>query len=517
MQDKIIIATINAKKQLYSVTADEFSAVAPNIQMGLLYSYIKSHGIDIEMIESDVEMVGMAELLARVERERPLLFGLICTGANPSSSTMTMAGVVEFFKLYNARKPDVKTFIWGPHPTVLPERTLRETRTDFVVRGEGYAAIVNLFRVLHSGGRLDQIQGLSYLEAKGSAAPVYVHTPDAPLVRDLDALPLIDWERMNPARYRAHNWHCFGDLAHRSPYAIIWTSFGCPFKCNFCCINNLFGKRTQRFRSVDSVINEISVLVEKYQVKHLKILDELFVVKPKRIEEFCDKLEMKGYDLNMWAYSRVDTITRPLLKRLKKVGLNWISYGFESATQEILQVSDKGCRNPDVDSVIRMTQEEGLSICADVMFGLWDETLETMERTYDFLLKYNFEWVNMYPVFPYPGTKLYDYVEEPPDWKSYSLYGYDCCPMPTKYVSSREVLRFRDEAFHRYHSRPEYLMMIERRFDRATRDHIVKMLSVPLRRRILDDLAVPEIIVKKQSAARCSFSPASEAIPVARA
>jgi len=339
MRDKIIIATVNAKKQLYSVTADEFSAVAPNVQMGLLYAYIKSHGIDVEMVESDVDMVSIPDLIKIIDEKKPLLFGLISTGANPSSSTMTMAGVVEFFSQFNQRKIDVKTFIWGPHPTVLPERTLRETGTDFVVRGEGYESIVNLFHVLHSGGHLDQVLGLSYLKDKDAKVPAFIHTPDAPLVKDLDALPIIDWELMNPSRYRAHNWHCFGEIEHRSPYAILWTSFGCPFKCNFCCINNLFGKRTQRFRSVDSVINEISILVEKYHVKNLKILDELFVVKPKRIEEFCDKLEVKGYDLNMWAYSRVDTISRHLLKRLKKVGLNWISYGFESAIKEILQVA----------------------------------------------------------------------------------------------------------------------------------------------------------------------------------
>jgi len=291
--------------------------------------------------------------------------------------------------------------------------------------------------------------------------------------------------------------HCFGDIEDRSPYAILWTSFGCPFKCNFCCINNLFGKRTQRFRSVDSVINEISILVEKYGVKHIKILDELFVTKPQRLEEFCNKLELKGYTLNMWAYSRVDTINRHLLKRLKKVGMNWISYGFESATKEILQVADKGCRNSDVDSVIRMTQDEGVAICADVMFGLWDEKIENMERTYDFLVKYNFEWANMYPVFPYPGTKLFDYVEEPKDWKGYSLYGYECCPMPTKYVPARDVLRFRDEAFQRYHSRPEYLSMIEKKYGRSTKDHILRMLAVPLKRRILEDPTAPEIIVKK--------------------
>jgi len=489
MKRKIILATVNAKRDLYSITSDEFSAVAPNVQMGLLASFIKAQGLDVLMVESDVDGISYDGLMDIAQKEDPIFLGIICSGANPSSSTMVMAGVVDFFARFHERKLKIKTLIWGAHPTVLPERTLRETGADFVVRGEGYQTMVDLARHLdtNSSQRVDAIPGLSYLsDSSDPQKSVYIQTQDVALVSDLNMLPPIDWDIMDPKRYRAHNWHAFGDLDHRSPYAILWTSFGCPFKCNFCSINNLFGKRVQRFRSIDNVIKEIDLLVNKYGVKHLKILDELFVVNPRRMEEFCDRLDERRYDLNMWAYSRVDTISRHLLRRLKKVGMNWISYGFESATDEILQVAEKGCRNLNVDDVIRMTQDEGVSICADVMFGLWDEDLDSLKRTYAFLVKYNFEWANMYPVFGYPGTKLFDRVEGISDWKSYALYGYDCRPMATKYLSAAQVLRFRDEAFISYHSRPEYLGMIEKRFGNATREHIVRMTGKTLKRRILE-------------------------------
>ena len=515
MENKIVLATVNAKKDLYSTTADEFSAIPPNVNMGLLYSYIKSKNIPVEMIESDVEKISIDELINLIEKEEPLVFGIICTGANPSSSTMSMTGVIDFFHKYNKRKiKKTKSFIWGPHPTILPERTLRETGTDFVIRGEGYETIVDLFNALNCipeaesrrrskpkaiesrrgfslveaepwDGKIENIPGLSYLvETNGETE--YVQTKDAELIKDLDILPMIDWKIMNPSKYRAHNWHCFGDIKNRTPYAILWTSFGCPFRCAYCCINNLFGKRIQRFRSIDSVIKEISILVEKYNVKHLKILDELFVVNSKRIEEFCDKLEIKGYDLNMWSYSRVDTINRHLLKRLKKVGMNWISYGFETATTEMLKTIKKGC-NSNVDEVIRMTQDEGVYICADVMAGLPDDDCDSMNRTYDFLVKYNFEWVNIYPMFGYPGTEFYKDIEGDNVWKTYALYGYECMPRGTKYLSPKEVLGFRDEIFIKYHSRNEYLSMIEEKFGVDTKEHLIRMINIPLKRKLLEE------------------------------
>ena len=485
MQHKIILATVNTKKALYSTTADEFSAIAPNVQMGLLTAYIKSKNITVDVLDAEVEGISFDAFIQLIEQEEPLLVGFVCSGANPSSSTMAMAGIVDFFEYYNqvAQKP-IKTFIWGSHPTVLPERTLRETGVDFIIRGEGYDTIVNLFHALSQQANTEKIAGLSYtVELNGETQ--YVHTPDVPLVKDLDTLPMVDWSMMPPSKFRAHNWHCFGEMQQRSPYAIVWTSFGCPYPCTFCCINNLFGKRTQRFRSIQRVIEEISLLVERYQVKHIKILDELFVTRPQRIEEFCDRLEEKGYDLNMWSYARVDTINRHLLQRLKKVGMNWISYGFETSTAKVLQDIRKGYTLNQVADVIKMTQDAGVSICADVMFGLWEEDYAAMQRTYDFLVTYDFEWANMYPVFVYPGTEPYQKTQAPESWKTYALYGYECVPAGTKYLSPAEVLRFRDEAFQNYHSRPAYLRMIEAKFGEETKAHILRMLQTPLKRRIL--------------------------------
>jgi hypothetical protein len=121
------------------------------------------------------------------------------------------------------------------------------------------------------------------------------------------------------------------------------------------------------------------------------------------------------------------------------------------------------------------------------MFGLWDDDYKAMERTYDFLVKHNFEWVNMYPLFAYPGTEAYKEIEEAKSWKVYSLYGYECVPRGTKYLTPKEVLEFRDVAFHRYHGRKEYLDMIEKKFGVETKEHIMRMLKIKLKRKLLEE------------------------------
>ncbi len=486
---KVILSTVNCKKKLYASTSGELAAIAPNVPMGLLASYLTEKGVPVELIDSDVENITPDELVEILLSKKPTLLCLVASGSNPSASTMSMVGIIDFFNKFheNPEAKDIPTAVWGPHPTVLPERTLKETGADFVIKGEGYETLASLFEALEGSRDLSSVRGLCYFK-DGQ----FVETVAPPLV-DVNELPMINWNLIPPSRYRAHNWHCFNDVDKRTPYAIVWTSMGCPYLCNFCCINNLFGKRTYRLRSIDNVIAEIDVLVNDFGVKNIKILDELFITKHPRIDEFCDKLEERNYDLNMWCFARVDTVTPEILKRLKKVGMNWVAYGFESVNYKVLESSKKRYALSLMEDVIKWSVDAGMHICADAIFGLWDDDFDSMEATKEFLFKYNFEWINIYPAFAFPGTDLYNQyvqdgiIEEPRAWDQYSLYGYDCVCLPTKHLEAADVLHFRDDVFNEYFSRSEFLRLIEGKFGQKAKNHIEQMTKIKLKRRILGD------------------------------
>lgn len=481
MTPDLVIAALNPKRQHYAATASELAATAPNIHMGMVASWLRGQGFSVLTLDCELEGLSHDALVERVRALSPRLFGVVCSGANPSSSTMTMSLVNRFFQASWRPMAGTTSFLWGPHPTVLPERSLRDSGVDLVVRGEGFETITALL----AGRAPADILGLSWLEADGSLAG----TPDAPLLEDLDAIPSLDWNAdLLPSRFRAHNWHCFGDLERRSPYAIVWTSLGCPFQCSFCAVNNLFpGPRRQRFRSIERVVAEIASLYRDHGVRHLRIFDELFVSRPSRVRAFCDGLEAAALpDLNMWCYARVDTVTDELLQRLRGVGMRWISYGFESAEPTTLDQLHKGVHPSRAEAVITMTRAAGMNICADVMVGLPGEDLAAMERTLEFCIRHQFEWVNIYPFFAYPGTAHYRPDHGASGWDAYSLYGSECSPAGNEQLSPAEVLRFRDQAFVRYHGRPAYLAMLEQRFGPQTRAHVERMVATPLRRRLLE-------------------------------
>jgi hypothetical protein len=90
----------------------------------------------------------------------------------------------------------------------------------------------------------------------------------------------------------------------------------------------------------------------------------------------------------------------------------------------------------------------------------------------------------------YPGSKLYDLaVKEgwrlPEQWHGYSQHSYEMYPLPTKHISAKEVLKFRDDAFHKYFANPVYLDMVEEKFGKEVRGHIAQMSAIRLKRRLL--------------------------------
>ena len=88
-----------------------------------------------------------------------------------------------------------------------------------------------------------------------------------------------------------------------------------------------------------SVIDEIDFLVHTYGIRNLKLIDEMFGMNEKRVIPICDAMIERGYDLNIWAYARVNTVTPAMLEKMKLAGINWLAYGFESGKQK----GDSGC------------------------------------------------------------------------------------------------------------------------------------------------------------------------------
>ena len=336
----------------------------------------------------------------------------------------------------------------GGHVAALPERTLHEEDADFVAAGEGLHTLVALVEALKTAAPdFARVPGLWYRE---DGRPR--HTPDRPLVADLDGdMPGLAWDLLPMGRYRAHNWHCLGGL-DRQPYAALYTTLGCPYHCSFCCIQSPFksgeqaaGVRGSRPTAIATGAptrssRRSTYWSNRYGVRNLKIADEMFVLNRKHVLGICDRIIERGYDLNIWAYTRVDTIKDGMLDKLKAAGFNWLAFGIEAGADRVRADVDKAFAQEEVYRVIEQVRDAGINVIGNYIFGLPEDDLDTMQATLDLAIDLNCEFANFYSAMAYPGSPLYALavrqgVPLPEKWTGYSQHSRDCLPLPTRHVT----------------------------------------------------------------------------------
>ena len=470
----LLLIKPGAQKKLYQGLSASFSGLEPPLWLALIAGFIREKGFKVGVVDAEIEP---EKLMPALLNSKPRLAAIVVSGTNPSSSTMNMVGVRPILEEIQKLNPKPATILVGLHPSSLPRKSLEEEAVDMVCEGEGFHTLLDLL----SGKKLEEIKGLWYRDGEEMLSNLRAELVDP------NILPMPAWEILPMAKYRAHNWHCFGRLDKRSPYAVIYTSLGCPFSCAFCCINAIFGVHKIRYREPEKVIEEIDYLVKNYAVENIKILDEMFALKEERVIKLLDLIIERNYRLNMWVYARVDTLNETMLKKMKKAGVNWLGIGFEAGSKRIRDRVSKGrFDNQKIREVVDMVHGEGLYIGGNFIFGLPDDTITTMQETLGLAEELNCEYVNFYTAMAFPGSKLYEEatannLKLPDSWLGYSQ------PLPNRYLSPEEILRFRDNAFEEYCNSSRYQGMILEKFGEATLGHIKDMLKYKIKRKLLGD------------------------------
>ncbi len=491
----LLLINPHGREALYQELGRELTAIEPPLWCRLIGGYARDRGYLVEIIDAEAQGWGPQTVALRVLERRPRLVAVIVFGHQPSASTQQMAAASAAVRAIKDRIPDQAVIIIGGHVAALPERTMREEPVDFACNGEGPITVTRLLDALRAGApfAFADIPGLVWRDRDAIR-----NNTAAPLIADLDRdLHGQVWDLLPVAKYRAHNWQCFGASEVRQPYASIYTSLGCPYRCVFCCINAPFRTNRYRMRSAKSVVDEIDHLHGVYGVKVFKIADEMFVLNERHVAAICDELISRDYDLNIWAYARVDTVKPHLLRKMRQAGIRWLALGIESGSAHVRDGIAKSFGQSDIIDIVREIQRADINVIGNFIFGLPDDDDSTMQQTLDLAIELNCEFANFYSAMAYPGSSLYATAVQkrwdlPRTWSGFSQHSYDCLPLRTETLSAAQVLRFRDDAFRRYFTGQRYLDMVTKKFGRQTRLHIEQMTRHRLRRKIVEEVGASE-------------------------
>ena len=139
-----------------------------------------------------------------------------------------------------------------------------------------------------------------------------------------------------------------------------------------------------------------------------------------------------------------------------------------------------------------MVNNYDINILGNYIFGLPEDSKDTMQETLDLALELNTEHANFYPAQALPGSPLYFEAkkkrwEMPKTYEEYAFFSYECKPLQTNYCSSEEVLEFRDNAWQTYFTNPSYLNKIKSKFGSKNAENIKKLSEIKLKRKILEN------------------------------
>ena len=132
----------------------------------------------------------------------------------------------------------------------------------------------------------------------------------------------------------------------------------------------------------------------------------MFVHNKRHVHGICDLIIERDYDINIWAYARVDIVKEEFLEKLKGAGINWLCLGIESGNDYVSEGADKTYNNNEITNAIRRIQGSGPHVMGNYIFGFPDDTKARMQETLDLSLDLNCEFANFYSTMAYPESPL---------------------------------------------------------------------------------------------------------------
>jgi len=494
--------------QAYQGLAKVYSAIEPPTWALLLAESCRSKGFGVGILDCDAERLTLDQSLVRIETLKPRLVVLVVYGQNPNSGTTSMIGALALAKAIKDAQLNTKICFVGSHTSALPMEVLSHDCVDIVLLNEGVYALHNLLKG-NLADDLSNVKGIGYKKRGPAGFPIpTINSPQAVVPQDRmdEDLPGYAWDLL-PYRekpldlYRAHFWHAEFSHEKRTPFAAIYTSLGCSFGCDFCMINivnrvdssdgvNAADSKGMRFWSPAWVGREMRKLAD-LGVKTLRISDEMFFLNRKYYIPVLQQAIDQDFGFNMWTYSRVDTVRRDALELFKRAGVNWLALGVEAGNQLVRQEVSKGSfKEVNIRDVCKTINDADINIISNYIFGFPEDTRETMQETLDLALELNTEMANMYPCQALPGSPMYYTAKKngwalPDSYEGYAFLSYESQPLPTKYLSAAEVLKFRDDAWQKYFTNPAYLKLVEQRFGEQERTNVEDMARIPLKRKLL--------------------------------
>lgn len=385
----------------------------PPLQLAYLAGSALDAGHEAKIYDAMNKGTTFADIRSAVEEFRPdFVMSLDYLPVTGAISTATVPAALQALATAKEVDESIVTIIGGPHPTFMYEEMLRDpqNKADYIIRGESEATLVELLAAVASDS-VDSVNGIAYLKDGEVVA-----TTQRSHALDLDEIPGPAWDLLDWADYR-YNIDPWGRMAS------ILTSRGCMMGCAFCS-QRLFWRGEWRARDPRKVIDEVRLLVEKYEVEFITLIDAYPTKDRERWETLLDLLIEADLPVHLLIETRVEDIIRDadILPKYRDAGIIHVYLGAETSSDEMLNSLNKGTTVDQNKQAIDLLRENEIMIEASFMIGFPNENWDSIKRTIAEAIRLNPD-IAVFPVItPMPFTTLFTEMHDRIRVWDYSKY-----------------------------------------------------------------------------------------------
>jgi len=349
----------------------------PVAPLGLEYisSFLSERGHNVVIYDMNIHEESLSSVIENIIPN--------CVGISVRNIDDSCYATAEFFLdkvkalVSEVKKKGVPVIMGGVGFSVMPHETLTYTGADAGIRGDGEEVFENL---ISSGIRPEGI---------------------------INA-PSFNLKDFKPERGFINNLFYY----KKGGMAGIETTRGCNRKCIYCA-DPLAKGSTVRFRSIESVTDEVQQLLEE-GIVHYHLCDSEFNLSIEYTKSLCQALIDKGIGkrISWYAYGVPDVMDKELAGLLRKAGCSGINFGVDHIDDRMLAFLGKNHRYEDVKRAVNLCQEAGIKVMTDLLLGAPGESFVSVKKTIEDMKRLNpYRVGTSYGLRIYPGTAFHEYLK----------------------------------------------------------------------------------------------------------
>ena len=340
------------------------------VHLGEVVDYIeKNIKEEIDILDIEAEQTEFQDIMAKMIKNKYETIAFYTNTENLQNTIKLQEYIKEIL-------PNCKTIAYGEMPLYLP-KFFKKTKFNAIVSREcdQEIALLDFFKY-----------SLGMLYEQDMRGVILIKNKQLVNCKKGEFLPANEWGYTNIKKVPIQKYF----EMEKKQQVVITVARGCPYNCPYCNAVLYYGKKERR-REPKEIINYINSLDYEY----FKFFALDFTLNEEKAMELCQELIKNKKKIKWSCTTRPDLLkNEELIKCMAQSGCYKIAIGIESVEKEDLKNIHKRYDNEVIVQGIKLLKKYGIEYKALVMFGVPNQTKESIAYTLDFLNKYE---VNIRP------------------------------------------------------------------------------------------------------------------------